>query len=157
LAFFEARPARLLIRSSIAELFEATRETVAETFDPVPSISPDVQSVSFASCERIQILSRWLPISATRIVGAEFVPLLVAIAVNVVMMMISVVPAEDSRHGALPDDRKPDHGSNNDREEQKRRNQTTRTGARYSTNLRSSHHCLTRDLPRLVFLLIAAT
>src|SRR4029077_13364836 len=100
-----------------------TRETVAETFDPVPSIYPDVQSVSLALRERIEILSRWLPISATCIVGAEFVPLLVAIAVGVVMMMMSVVPAEDPRHGALPDNRNPDHGSNNDREEEKRRNQ----------------------------------
>ena len=124
------------------ELFEATRETVAETFDPVPSISPDVRSVRLALRERIEILSRWLRISATRIVGAEFVPLLVAIAVGVVMMMISVVPAEDTRHRRMPHDRRPDHGSNNDREEDQRRNQTTRTVARYSTSLGSSHHCL---------------
>src|SRR5207247_7542623 len=122
------------------ELFEATRETVAETFDPLPSISPDVHSVSLASRQRIYILSRWLRISATRIVGPKFIPLLVAIAVGVVMMTMPVVPAEDTRHGALPDDRNPDHGSNNDREEDKRRNQTTRTVARYSTSLGSSHH-----------------
>ena len=101
----------------MSELFEATRETVAETFDPVPSISPDVRSVSLASRERFEILSRWLRISATRIVGPEFVPLLVAIAVGVVMMMISVVPAEDTRHRGMPHDRRPDHSSNNDREE----------------------------------------
>jgi hypothetical protein len=129
------------------ELFKATRETVAETFNPVPSISPDVRSVRLALRERIEILSRWLRISATRIVGAEFVPLLVAIAVGVVMMMISVVPAEDTRHGGVPHDRRPDHSSNNDRQEDKRRNQTTRTVARYSTSLGSSHHCLTRDPP----------
>ena len=131
-----------------------TRETVAETFNPVPSISPDVQSVSLALRERIEILSRWLPISATRIVGAEFVPLLVAIAVGVVMMMISVVPAEDTRHGAVPDDPSPDYGGNNDREN-KRRNQTT-TVARYCTSLGSSHHRLTRDLPWLGLLSDAA-
>ena len=126
-----------------------TRETVAETFDPVPSIYPDVQSVSLALRERIEILSRWLPISATCIVGAEFVPLLVAIAVGVVMIMMSVVPAEDTRHGALPDNRNPDHGSNHDREEEKRRNQTTRTVARYFTSLGCSHHCFTSDVPEL--------
>ena len=131
----------------VVELFEATRETVAETLGPVPAISPDVHSVSLASRERIEILSRWLRISATRIVEPEFVPLLLAIAVGVVMIMICVVPAEDTRHGALPDDRNPDHRSNNDREEDQRRNQTTRTVARYSTSLGSSHHRLTRDLP----------
>ena len=131
----------------IVELSEATRETVAETFDPLPSISPDVHSVSLASRERIEILSRWLPISATRIVGPEFAPVLIAIAVGVVMMTMPGVPAEDARHGALPDNRNPYHGSNNDREEDQRRNQTTRTVARYSTSLGSSHHCLTRDLP----------
>jgi hypothetical protein len=130
----------------IIELFEATRETIPETFDPVPSISPDVHSISLASRERIEILSRWLPISATRIVGSQFVPLLVATAVDVVMMMVSVVPAENTRNGALPDDGNPDYGSNNDREEEKRRNQATRTVARYSTSLRSSHHRLTRDI-----------
>jgi hypothetical protein len=72
------------------------------------------------------------------------------------MMMISVVPAEDTRHGALPDDRNPDHGSNNDREEDKRRNQATRTVAPYSTSLGSSHHRLTCDLPWLELLSDAA-
>src|SRR4026207_570344 len=140
-----------MIRSLFVELFEATREAIAETFDPVPSISPDVHSVSLASRERIEILSPWLRIAATRIVDPEFVPLLVAIAVGVVMMMISVVPAEDTRHGALPDNRNPDHGSNNDREEDKRRNQATRAVARYSTSFGSSHHrhaCLPEIIQR---------
>jgi hypothetical protein len=134
-----------------------TRKAIAEAFDPLPSISPDVHSISLASRERIQILSPWLRISATRIIGPEFVPLLVTIAVDVVMMMISVVPAEDTRNGALPHDRNSDHGSNNDRQEDNRRNQTTRTIARFSTSLRCSHHSLTRDLPWLGFLLVAAT
>jgi hypothetical protein len=55
-------------------------------------------------------------------------------------MMTMPGVAKEARHGGVPHDGRPDKGSNNDRQKDKRRNQATRTVAGYSTGLGSSHH-----------------
>jgi hypothetical protein len=121
----------------LAEASKSAGEAAPETLDPVPAVPGDVQSVSLAPRESIQILSRWLRVTPRGIGRAKSITLLVAIVVGV-GRMICGFPAKHVRHGTVPHDRNPDHGKNNNHQQDKHWNQAT-AGARHSLCFASSH------------------